>query len=214
MFSLETTAMHSRSDSLTIRPPSTSRRTSIARANTISYKAVPIEADQTPKFHSNSQSNYTSKESPCIAQPDLESMSMAKINNQPSEEDLDSMKKESSNALLTSEDENDRDGPSMIKTFVDQASQVNNEELKSKQKKKKSEQQIKKARSSPRRPKPAGHAPATPAPNSDSATPSKKVTIEEPVPTKRSITVDTSKARSNLEVVRLCIRELGWKEVN
>jgi hypothetical protein len=31
---------------------------------------------------------------------------------------------------------------------------------------------------------------------------------------KRSITIDTSKARSNLEVVRLCLRELKWKEVN
>jgi hypothetical protein len=30
---------------------------------------------------------------------------------------------------------------------------------------------------------------------------------------KRSITIDTSKARSNLEVVRLCLRELKWKEV-
>jgi hypothetical protein len=30
---------------------------------------------------------------------------------------------------------------------------------------------------------------------------------------KNTITVDITKARSNLEVVRLCIRELGWKEV-
>jgi len=30
---------------------------------------------------------------------------------------------------------------------------------------------------------------------------------------KNMITVDTSKARSNIEVVRLCVRELGWKEV-
>ena len=30
---------------------------------------------------------------------------------------------------------------------------------------------------------------------------------------KNLITVDTSKARSNLEVVRICLRELGWKEV-
>ncbi|UJR08939.1 hypothetical protein I4U23_013191 [Adineta vaga] len=29
---------------------------------------------------------------------------------------------------------------------------------------------------------------------------------------KKSVTVDTSKARSNLDVVRICIRELGWKE--
>ena len=32
-------------------------------------------------------------------------------------------------------------------------------------------------------------------------------------PIKPLITVDTSRARSNLEVVRLCLRELGWKEV-
>ena len=31
---------------------------------------------------------------------------------------------------------------------------------------------------------------------------------------KRPVTVDTSNARSNLEVVRLCLRELGWKEAN
>jgi hypothetical protein len=30
---------------------------------------------------------------------------------------------------------------------------------------------------------------------------------------KHLITVDTSKARSNLDVIRMCIRELGWKEV-
>jgi hypothetical protein len=30
---------------------------------------------------------------------------------------------------------------------------------------------------------------------------------------KSSITIDTSKARSNIGVVRMCIRELGWKEV-
>jgi len=31
--------------------------------------------------------------------------------------------------------------------------------------------------------------------------------------TKLEICVDTSRARSNLDVVRLCINELGWKEV-
>lgn len=30
---------------------------------------------------------------------------------------------------------------------------------------------------------------------------------------KLEICVDTSRARSNLDVVRLCIKELGWKEV-
>ena len=37
---------------------------------------------------------------------------------------------------------------------------------------------------------------------------------DEPNPNKNIITVDISKARSNLEVVRLCIKDLGWKEVN
>ena len=31
---------------------------------------------------------------------------------------------------------------------------------------------------------------------------------------KTLITVDTSRARSNIEVVRLCLREMGWKEVS
>ena len=28
------------------------------------------------------------------------------------------------------------------------------------------------------------------------------------------ITVDTSKARSNLDVLRICLKNLGWREVN
>ena len=31
--------------------------------------------------------------------------------------------------------------------------------------------------------------------------------------TKTSVTVDTSRARSTLDVVRLCLKELGWREV-
>ena len=34
-----------------------------------------------------------------------------------------------------------------------------------------------------------------------------------PAVSKPEISVDTSRARSNLDVVRLCINELGWKEV-
>ena len=37
---------------------------------------------------------------------------------------------------------------------------------------------------------------------------------EEPTILKPFVTVDISRARSNLEVVRLCLKELGWKEVN
>ena len=39
------------------------------------------------------------------------------------------------------------------------------------------------------------------------------ITIEDNNVGKNLITVDTSKARSNLDVIRMCIRELGWKEV-
>jgi len=35
-----------------------------------------------------------------------------------------------------------------------------------------------------------------------------------PAQSKPEISVDTSRARSNLDVVRLCINELGWKEVH
>lgn len=33
------------------------------------------------------------------------------------------------------------------------------------------------------------------------------------MPPKVTVTVDTSKAKSNIEVVRMCIKELGWREV-
>ena len=39
------------------------------------------------------------------------------------------------------------------------------------------------------------------------------VRSEENIGAKRSITIELSYARSNLEVVRLCVRELKWKEV-
>ncbi len=32
-------------------------------------------------------------------------------------------------------------------------------------------------------------------------------------PKKNAVLVDTSKARSNLDVVRLCLHDLGWREV-
>ena len=31
---------------------------------------------------------------------------------------------------------------------------------------------------------------------------------------KGTVTVDTTKARSNVDVVRLCLQELGWREVS
>ena len=38
-------------------------------------------------------------------------------------------------------------------------------------------------------------------------------TIDQPK-TKGIITIDTSKARSNSDVIRLCLKQLGWREVN
>ena len=61
--------------------------------------------------------------------------------------------------------------------------------------------------------------PAVPSTSTTDLTTVSKSTIsslakaDEPNPNKNIITIDTSKARSNVEVVRLCIRELGWKEV-
>lgn len=33
-------------------------------------------------------------------------------------------------------------------------------------------------------------------------------------PRRAPVTIDTSKARSNIDVVRLCLRQLGWREVS
>ena len=92
------------------------------------------------------------------------------------------------------------------KIFVNQESQVNREDLKSMKR-------IKTAK----RPRPIKSA------NSQFSTQTIERTLktdlaplktdDRPV-TRNCVTVDTSKARSNLDVVRMCIRELRWKEVN
>ncbi|CAF1577219.1 unnamed protein product [Rotaria magnacalcarata] len=115
------------------------------------------------------------------------------------------------------------------KVFIDQGSQIILVAAKSKRKIK--SPQRKRSKASPRRVK---HASAMPSQASMSlSSPTNQSThngdtttattnsmrasasvakTEENNAAKRLITVDTSKARSNLQVVRLCLRELGWKE--
>ncbi|CAF1405157.1 unnamed protein product [Adineta ricciae] len=90
------------------------------------------------------------------------------------------------------------------KVFVNQESQVNREDLKSMKRIK-----------TPKRPRPIKSAASQFSTKTIERTsktdlaPSK--TDDRPV-TRNCVTVDTSKARSNLDVVRMCIRELRWKE--
>jgi hypothetical protein len=109
-----------------------------------------------------------------------------------------------------------------MKTFVDQGSQAILEDSKPKKKTKSSHS--KKTKSSSKRPKGLQIPPSTLSialsnriiSNGDSTSMKVSASIaknEENNGTKSLITVDISRARSNLEVVRLCLRELGWKEV-
>lgn len=101
-------------------------------------------------------------------------------------------------------------------------------ETESKSKKKTKTEHLKKTKAHVKRrksSKPSSSATTTNTNTNDSArvpsTPSKPtnpvvpsvVKTDEVLPVKPLITVDTSRARSNLEVVRLCLRELGWREV-
>jgi len=175
------------SDSLKILPTST-------RKTPVTSKSFNVKHE---KFQSTSQTNFDSwiKHS-----DDFKSLSMSNMN-------------ENFHVNSASEDEDAREMISNGKIFINQASQVHNEELKPLEKKKK------KHRTSPRKTKQINATPISSAQNITTDIPTiKKVTIEEPTTpnttVKRLITVDTSKARSNLEVVRLCLRELAWKEVN
>ena len=195
--------MNPTNDSLKILPKSTERNAHIT-------------------FHSNSQNDFsyqTNKDHQWIVRPNFKSMSMTDMNSDFHQEP----RNYSSNMTLTSEDEDGREIFSNTKSFIDQGSQVILEELKSKKKKK--TDPTKKTKSSPKRIKQTNSLqipPATSVSNrinstNDLTTPLKAPGTapksEESSTVKRLITVDTSKARSNLEVVRLCIRELGWKEV-
>jgi hypothetical protein len=150
----------------------------------------------------------------------------AKDFNENFQNDIDQTLKDTAIAVVSSEDDDDdiieQEILSNRKVFVDQESQAVETEIKPKKKTKSS--QSKKTKSSPRRSKQSTNIPPStvsslsstnPIPShNDSITikPSASTTKTEEV--KSIITVDTSKARSNLEVVRLCLKELGWKEVN
>ncbi len=127
---------------------------------------------------------------------------------------------------VTDDDDADADDDEKEKVFVSQASQAIIIDLKPK-KKIKSASYHKKLKSATKRPKQPS---ATQVIQAISSSPTRtgsqgdltaavtKLTssstkAEDNNAGKNLITVDTSKARSNLEVVRLCVRELGWKEV-
>jgi hypothetical protein len=139
---------------------------------------------------------------------------------------MDQTIRSTSDPISSTEDEDDQEFLSTMKTFVDQGSQVILEELKPKKKKKterskKIKSKSKRARilptppstllsSSPNRITSTSELPLSTSPLKVAASITKN---EENNGTKSIITVDTSKARSNLDVVRLCLRDLGWKEV-
>jgi hypothetical protein len=200
--------MNSTSENIKIRPNST-----ISRAHT---------------FISNSQADFSSenRRHHALFTTDFKSMSMTEMNSESSSKDFSHEYepiKSISHPILTTENEDDENVLSNSKTYVDQGSQVMFEELKLKKKKK--NESLKKIKSSLKRTK-VSNGPQIPPPTSAtrltsngdliSSTKSSTTSIiktDENSGTKSLITVDTSKARSNLEVVRLCIRELGWKEV-
>ena len=143
------------------------------------------------------------------------------------QDDYDHTLKSTSMNVVTDDDDDDDDDNE--KVFVDQASQAVQTDSKSK-KKIKSPHYHKKIKSATKRPKQPSatqivqQTPASSSPNRvlsqtdlTSTTLSKSAAsptrIEDYNAGKTLITVDTSKARSNLDVVRLCVKELGWKEV-
>ena len=146
------------------------------------------------------------------------------------QEDFDQTLKCTSADTITDDDDDDE----KEKAFADQGSQAILADAKSK-KKIRSASYHKKIRSASKRPKqpsatqvtPQQSAAAAAAPSSPNRTVSQAEVAAGAVPKltpvvtkiedinagKNCITVDTSKARSNLEVVRLCLKDLGWKEV-
>ena len=136
-----------------------------------------------------------------------------------------------SSNLVTDDDDDDDGGggDEKEKLFVDQGSQAVLIDEKPR-KKIKSASHHKKIKSAGKRPKaPSATQVITQIPTTISALSPTRTTsqaelnpgmmtklsmrIDENNLNKTSITVDTSKARSNLEVVRLCLRDLGWREV-
>lgn len=137
------------------------------------------------------------------------------------DEDEDITNNNTMNNMHNVTDDNDQEPLDTTKVSTEQGSQLVLVEAKSKKKSKGSHR--KRNRSSPRR---AKQTSALLSATSNQATPNGESTTVHPVRASTSIpkvednagvksliTVDTSKARSNLQVVRLCLRDLGWKEV-
>jgi len=200
--------MNSTSESLEIRPNSTIKRTHTF----ISNSQTDFASDNRPHIHESYSTEY-------------KSISMTDMNPESSSKDFSheyERLKSASHPLLPTEDEDDGDLLSHRKTRVNQESQVIFDELKAKKKKK--HDHSKKIKSILKRRKESNGPQIPPATSTTRLTSSGDITTsmksststirtDENNGTKSTITVDISKARSNLEVVRLCIRELGWKEV-
>ena len=142
------------------------------------------------------------------------------------QDDFDQTLKCTSADTITDDDDDDE----KEKAFVDQGSQAVLADARAK-KKIRSASYHKKIKSATKRPKPPSATQVTQQSAASSSSPTRTASQAEmtaaavpkltPVVTKiedinagkNCITVDTSKARSNLEVVRLCLRDLGWKEV-
>lgn len=136
---------------------------------------------------------------------------------------------ENINNINNATEENDQEAIVGTKELVDQGSQAILIDPKSKKKPKSPRRR--KTKSSPKRVKNTNGSPNSPLLSLSTSTNQMTVSIDLTTPTnstktstptskmedngqiKNLITVDTSKARSNLPVVRLCLRELGWKEV-
>jgi hypothetical protein len=142
------------------------------------------------------------------------------------QDDFNQTLKSTSIDIITDDDDDDNDDDEKEKVFVDQGILAG-----AKPKKKiKSASHHKKIKSATKRPKQPSATQVTQQPTTSSSptrtTPQTELTagttsklatvitkIEDMNAGKNCITVDTSKARSNLEVVRMCLRDLGWKEV-
>ena len=141
------------------------------------------------------------------------------------EEENDDDNNNNTNNNLTDDNDNDKE-----KLFVDQGTQAMVQETTKPQKKIKSATHHKKIKSATKRPKQSSATQViqgtnlstsptrtTTQPDSTTVTITKlaasTMKFDDNNGGKNMIIVDTSKARSNLDVVRLCLRELAWKEV-
>jgi hypothetical protein len=214
----------------TSSPPTlTSKNNRTTRANKLLYKSYQKFISNSETDLSSEKVNHSHKQWSTHNQSitDFKSLSMTDFNPDISIEDIHNQSQDqtltcTSNPIVLSEDEDAREVLSNMKTFVDQGSQAILEDSKPKKKTKSSHS--KKTKSSSKRPKGLQIPPSTLSialsnriiSNGDSTSMKVSASIaknEENNGTKSLITVDISRARSNLEVVRLCLRELGWKEV-